>query len=405
MDLLTVEEAQERILRGIMSLPMETTPLSVVAGRVLAADLVAPLDLPPFANSSMDGFAVHAADLAQASTTMPVSLMMIGEVPAGGVFAGEVASGQTVRIFTGAPLPRGADAVLQQELTQTSSDGTVEMLAAVTPGTNVRGVGSDILAGAVVLTRGIAIHAAAIGMAAALGMAELPVTRRPRVTIIATGDELVQPGNPLAPGQIYESNAPMLSAAVAATGAEPRILPIARDRREDLRQRFADASADADLILTSGGVSVGGYDLVREVLAELGEIGFWRVNVRPGKPLAFGRINGVPLIGLPGNPVSSAVTFELFARPLLRQMLGCVEIFRPRIMAILDADVAQGDRRHYARARLRFPDGVATVTLTGDQGSHRIASLLGANALAIIPEGTGVLPAGAGVETLALWEE
>ncbi len=404
MDLLRVEEAQERILAGIVPLPAETAPLVAAAGRVLATDLIAPLDLPPFANSSMDGFAVRAADLALASAETPIPLAMIGEVPAGGIFAGEVASGQTVRIFTGAPLPRGADAVLQQELTRTLPDGTVEMQAAIDPGTNVRAAGSDLHAGAIVLARGAMLNAAEIGAAAALGLAEIWVTRRPRVAIIATGDELARPGDPLAPGQIYESNAPMLAAAVAATGAEAWILPIARDRREDLRERFATAASGADLILTSGGVSVGAYDLVRDVLAEMGQIAFWRVNVRPGKPLAFGRIGATPLVGLPGNPVSSAVTFELFARPMLRRWLGCAEIHRPRLTARLGADVMRGDRRHYARARLCFPDGVATVFLTGDQGSHRIASLLGADVLAIIPEGTGVIPAGARVEALALWE-
>jgi molybdopterin molybdotransferase len=392
--MLSVEEALAQILALAHPLPTEPVALDAALGRVLAADLVAPLALPPFANSSMDGYAVRASDLAGAAAAAPVVLRMIGEVPAGGVFAGEVLPGTAVRIFTGAPLPAGADAVLEQEQTAREPDGTtVAMQAAVAPGRNVRAAGSDVAQGQLLLPRGSTIRAPEIAIAAAVGMASLPVTRRPRVAVVATGDELVAPGNELGPGQIYNSNTPLLAAAVREAGGEPVILPVARDRAEDLRARFTEAQA-ADLALTSGGVSVGDYDLVRQILDEMGGVDFWRVNVRPGKPLAFGRLGATPLLGLPGNPASSAVTFELFARPFIRALLGAAQVARPQITVRLAVDIPRGDRRHYVRARLRYEDGGVLAVPTGDQGSHRIASLLGADALVIIAEGADIAQAG-----------
>ncbi len=398
---MRVEDAQARILAGSTVLATEQVALTDALGRVLAVPIVAEFDLPPFANSSMDGYALLARDIPGASLDRPVLLNVIGEVPAGGIFSGSVLPGTAIRIFTGAPVPEGADAVVQQELTAPGpSPDTIAIQSAATVGTNIRVAGSDIPAGTPMLARGTGIGVAEVALLAALGLGEVMVVRRPRVAIVATGNELVEPGGSLRPGQIYNSNTPMLAAAVREAGGEPWILPVARDDLEDIRARFAQAQT-ADLILTSGGVSVGDYDLVRQVLDEQGEIAFWRVNVRPGKPLAFGTIGHVPLIGLPGNPVSSAVTFELFARPLIRTLLGYNPPFRSTILARLAEAQSRGDRRHYMRVRLRYAADGVWADATGEQGSHRISSMIGADALAIIEEGEGILAAGSVVSVLA----
>lgn len=400
--MLSVAAAQEQILAGIVPLPSEIVALLAAQQRVLATTITAPLDLPPFANSAMDGYAVRAADLAGATTDQPIALRMIGEVPAGGVYTGILQPGTTIRIFTGAPLPDGADAVLQQELTTAGSrPDEVLMQAAVTPGQSVRASGSDISRGTVLLAPGVTLCAPEIAAIAACGIAEVAVTRQPRVAIVATGDELVALGQPLGPGQIYNSNTALLAAAVREAGGIPVVLLPARDTAADIRARFTEA-AQYNLVLSSGGVSVGEYDLVKTILAEMGAMSFWRVNMRPGKPLAFGRLGATPFLGLPGNPVSSAVTCELFARPLIRAMLGCQAFYRTQIAARLGEGIPRGDREHYVRARLEYRTGVITVLPTGDQGSHRLASLLGADALAIIPAGSGEMANGEIVTALLL---
>ncbi|HEV2239209.1 MAG TPA: gephyrin-like molybdotransferase Glp [Ktedonobacterales bacterium] len=399
--MMSVEEAREAILARFHALDGEHVPVPQALGRVLARDVDAPEDLPPFANSAMDGYALRAADIAAADDAHPVRLTLIGEVPAGSVFPGTVGAGEAVRILTGAPLPSGADAVIQQELT-TPGAGTVAILAYGAAGNNVRGAGTDVPQGSRLLARGTELGAAELAVLAAFELDPAPVTRRPRVAILATGDELAAPGERPRPGQIRDSNSVWLAAAVAQAGAEPWPLGIARDTADDLRAHLARA-AEADLIITSGGVSVGTYDLVKDVLAEGGAVEFWRVRLRPGKPLAFGTYGATPLFGLPGNPVSSAVTFELFARPAIRTMLGAAEIDRPLLEVELAGEpIARGDRRHYVRARLTARDGRLIGTPTGEQGSHRIASLLGAGALLVIHEGEGMVAPGTLVPALSL---
>ncbi len=399
--MLTVEEARERILAHFAPLAAEAIPLTTALDRVLAEDAVARDETPPFVNSAMDGYALRAEDTVTATTDTPVSLRMAGEVPAGSVYAGVVASGETVRILTGAPVPDGADAVLQQELTEVA-DGVVILRQKVDIGANIRPAGGDIRPGMRLLAAGAQLGPAEIALLAAAGIHPVRVARRPRVAILATGDELAPLGEALRPGQIRETNSPYLIAAVLRAGAEPVPLGIARDRAEDIRAKLAQAR-DADLILTSGGVSVGDYDLVKQILAEQGNIDFWRVRMRPGKPLAFGLLGTTPLLGLPGNPASAAVTFELFGRPAIRRMLGSAEIERPLVQARLMGDsIERSDRRHFVRVRLSAAEGVLEARQTGRQDSHLISSLRGATAYLVIAEGAGTVRAGEMVPALLL---
>jgi molybdopterin molybdotransferase len=391
--MMTVEEAHEAILARFQPLPAERVPLADALGRVLREDAVAPEDLPSFANSAMDGYAVRSTDTSGAAEDAPRRLRLAGEVPAGSVYADTLQPGEAVRILTGAPIPPGADAVIQQELTRADEDA-VDLLAAVGPHTNVRDAGDDVRRASLLVPAGTEIGPAEIALLAALGVDPITVTRRPRVAILATGDELAGPGQTPQLGQIRDSNSPYLAAAVARAGAEPWPLGIARDNAEDLRAHL-DIALSADLVLTSGGVSVGTYDLVKQVLAEKGAIEFWRVRMRPGKPLAFGPIGTTYLLGLPGNPVSTAVTFELFGRPAIRRMLGCATLDRPLVEVTLAGEaIPRIDRRTYVRARLSSHAGQLLATPTGPQGSHIITSLLGAGALLVIHEGTGAVQPG-----------
>ncbi len=399
--MLSVEEARERILAHFQRLPAEDVPLPEALGRILAEAVVAPDDLPPFANSAMDGYAIRAADSAGASQAAPASLRLVGAVPAGRVYEGVVGPGEAVRILTGAPLPLGADAVLQQELTEADGD-VVKLLTEVAVGLSVRPAGDDVRAGQRVAEAGSEIGPAEIALLAAVGVHPVRATRRPRVAIFSTGDELARLGETPRPGQIRESNSAYLAAAVTRAGGEPLLLGIARDNTDEIRQRLQQAQG-ADLVLSSGGVSVGDYDLVKQVLSEAGNIDFWRVRMRPGKPLAFGLLGKMPLLGLPGNPVSAAVTFELFGRPALRLMLGARGIERPTIEVVYEGeDLARSDRRHFVRARLDSRGGSLVASPTGDQGSHRLSSLMDATALLVIMEGEGVVRAGEIVSALLL---
>lgn len=400
--MLTVEEARERVLARFQPLPAEAVPLEEALGRVLAEDALAQASSPPFANSAMDGYALRSADTRDATEAAPARLRLIGEVPAGSVFPGVVGAGEAVRILTGAPLPDGADAALQQELTEVA-DGWVSVGAPVAVGTNVRYAGEDARPGMLLARAGTELGPAEIALLAALGVSPARVTRRPRVAILATGDELVPVGQPLKPGQIYNSNTPYLLAAVTRAGAEPTALGIAPDREDALRAVLARAREGFDLILTSGGVSVGDYDLVKQMLSEQGAMEFWRVRMRPGKPLAFGTLGETPLLGLPGNPVSAAVTFELFGRPAIRRMLGAAQVERPMIDVVLDGDEQRrAERRHFVRVRLASRGGTLVARATGGQDSHLISSLQGATALLIVPEGEGVIRSGEVCQALLL---
>lgn len=405
--MISVEEALERMLAEITPLPTIRVPLSASSGLVLAEDVVAQEAIPSFANSAMDGFALLSKD-SRSQDGKPPRLRVTGGVAAGYTADHAVEEGGAMRITTGAPIPPGADAVIQVELTRFSGPDSawVEIQQEVQPGNNIRPAGDDIQPGQMVLTRGSVIGAWEIGVLATLGWATVPVTRRARVAILGTGDEVIDIDQPLQPGKIRNSNSYLLEAAVGQVGAEAHRLGVARDTLESLHEKFREAIT-YDLILTSGGVSVGDFDLVKDVMTEQGQINFWRINMRPGKPVAFGQIAGVPLLGLPGNPVSTAVTFELFGRPLLRKMQGHTHLARPQIDVVVADGIEAGPaRRHYVRAHVTWQDGHFVARTTGNQGSHVMTSLLNANALIVVPEGGAQVLPGDTVKALMLdWPE
>jgi molybdopterin molybdotransferase len=386
--MISVEEALERILAEITLLDVVQVPLAETLGHVLAQDVIAQEDMPPFANSAMDGFALLSKD-SQPRGGQPPRLRVTGGVAAGYVADHAVTDGTAMRIMTGAPVPPGADAVIQVELTHFDGPESawVEILEAVVPGNNIRPAGEDMQRGQTILAHGSEIGPWEIGILATLGWATVPVVRRPHVAILGTGDEVIDVDEPLQPGKIRNSNSYLLEAAVRRAGAVPHRLGVARDTVESLREKFTEAM-QSDLIITSGGVSVGDFDLVKNIMTEQGAINFWRINMRPGKPVAFGHIGKVPLLGLPGNPVSAAVTFELFGRPVIRKMSGHTRLLRPQIEVVVDDGVSdRAMRRHYVRARVEWRDGRYVAHTTGNQGSNIMTSLLNANALVIVPEG------------------
>ena len=404
---LSVEEALERILATVRVLEPERVPILEALGRVLAEEVVADRNIPPLPNSAMDGYAVRAADVAR----VPARLRVIAEAPAGRLCPVEVGPGSAVRIMTGAPIPAGADAVVPFEHTRVVQDSScptadewIEVLRETRPGANVREAGEDVRAGQVVLSPGRVLRPQEIGMLAALGRTEVAVIRRPRVAILATGDEVVPPWETPGPGQIRDANSYTVAAQVRRYGGIPLILGVARDEETLIREGVRRALAErADLIVTSGGVSIGDFDLVKQVLAAEGEMRFWSLNMKPGRPLAFGVVGGVPLVGLPGNPVSAMIATELFVRPAVLKMQGFTEWPWPELRARLaDPIVRKDGRRHYLRVRLReTPDGWE-ATLTGDQGSGILNSLVQADGLAVIPEDVDHLPAGAEVRVLRI---
>ncbi|MBU1750664.1 MAG: molybdopterin molybdotransferase MoeA [Chloroflexi bacterium] len=397
--LLPVEEARACILAAVAPMEAVTVPLLDAQDHVLAEDVVSAVTVPPLANSSMDGFAVRAEDTVDA----PVSLVVAGTVAAGYMYEGAVGPGQAVRIMTGAPLPPGADAVVRFEDTD-AADDRVTIRVAVRPGNYVRPAGQDIRAGEVVVPRGTLLRPAHIGVLASVGQAQVSVIRRPRVGVLATGDELVPVGEPLQPGQIYNSNTYSMAAQVTAAGGIPVLLGIARDTKSDLTACFRRGlEAGVDLFITSGGVSMGDFDVVKDVLQAEGSMDFWRVNMKPGKPLAFGRLGSVPHLGLPGNPVSSMVAFQQFARPAILKMRGLTNLDSPTVDVILDEDVpaltltpdlVRDERRQYVRVMVETRADGPHARLTGSQDSGVLTSMARANALVVVPEGEAGARAG-----------
>jgi len=394
-DLLSIEEALQRVLARVRPLAAERVPTTAASGRVLADDVIAPVDLPPFPSSAMDGYALRAEDT-------PGRLPVVFRIAAGLPAERPLAAGEAMAISTGGAVPDGADAVVQIERV-VESDNSLKVPEQVERGTNVRPVGGDVRAGDVVLPRGSMLGAAQIGALAAIGAPEVSVARRPRVAVLSTGTELRAPGESLGPGQIYESNGPMLAAALEVSGAlVERIGPVPDDEGE--HRRAFERALDADVLVSSGGVSVGPHDLIRRILVELGvEEHFWGVAVRPGKPLAFGSRGDTLVFGLPGNPVSSLVSLELFVRPALLALQGMADPGPLYEAAVLASPLRRNPARaHLARARAVTSSSGTTLEPLSGQESHMIARAAGANALVLVPAGEGELAAGEAARFLRL---
>jgi molybdopterin molybdotransferase len=385
--MLSVEEARQQMLNTIPVLPTEKREILNCAGYVLAEALHAEENIPPFDNSAMDGFAVRAADVQNASETKPAVLTVVETIAAGYAPTKQVAPGQTSRIMTGAMMPEGADAVVMQEVTQRDGD-EVKIFEGVDKTGNVRFTGESVAEGQQVMGKGKYLRPPEVSMLASLNCPEVTVYRKPTVAIVSTGDELTPLGEPLEPGKIRDSNRYGLYAQVEEAGGIPIDMGIAPDDEAETERIFRAALAKTDALITSGGVSVGEHDVVKSVLARLGEINFWRVAMKPGKPQAYGISDGKPIFGLPGNPVSSLVVFELFVRPALLKMAGHTELLRPIFKATLAEPVTNRDGRvNYMRAILKASNGHYTAETTGPQGSGILHSLVLANGLITIPAG------------------
>ncbi|HYC22513.1 MAG TPA: gephyrin-like molybdotransferase Glp [Candidatus Bathyarchaeia archaeon] len=398
--MIGIAEAIEIVIAAVHAQPQEEVGLAAAFGRVLAGDIVALRDVPAFANSQMDGFAVRASDVRGAGPAQPVRLRVSGTLAAGSAADLAVSPGCAVRIMTGAPIPRGADAVVRVEDTESVGD-QVAIQVEVPPGQFVRPAGEDVRAGETVLERGRVIGEADVGLIASLGRPTVPVGVRPRVAILATGDELVPLGEPLGPGQIYNSNAYTLAAAVRRSGGEPVPFGIVRDDRDSLRAAYL-AAARCDAILSTGGVSVGDFDYVKQIMDEIGlERRFWQVAQKPGKPITFAEQAGRLYFGLPGNPVSALVCFDLYVAPALRRSLGMREVFAPTAEVTMAESVATArGLTELVRCTLADDNGRLVARPTGTQSSGALRSLSLADALVISPAGQATLDRGERAQAL-----
>ena len=400
--MLSVEAARQQMLNTIPVLPSERRDILNCTGYVLAEGLSAAENIPPFDNSAMDGYAVRAADVQNASEDEPAVLTIVETIAAGYAPTKQVAAGQAARIMTGAMMPEGADAVVMQEVTQ-QEGSKVKIFEGVEKSENVRFTGESVEAGDLVMGKGKHLRPPEVSMLASLNRPEVTVYRKPTVAIVSTGDELLLLGDPLEPGKIRESNRYGLHAQVEEAGGIPIDMGIAPDDEAEIERIFRAALAKADALITSGGVSVGEHDFVKSVLERLGEVNFWRVAMKPGKPQAYGIANGKPIFGLPGNPVSSLVVFELFVRPALLKMAGHTNLLRPTFKAVLSESITNRDGRvNYMRAILKASDGQYTAETTGPQGSGILHSLVLANGLITIPAGV-TLEAGETVDAQFLF--
>ena len=397
--MISVDQALEKVLEHVALLGAEESPILSCLGQVLAEDVFSTINIPPLDNSAMDGYAVRSADTRGAGPKSPRILRVIEIATAGSIPQSEVKPGVAIRIMTGAPIPKGADSVVKFEDTDESerqgNSEEIGILTEVEPGLEIRRAGEDITVGSIVLTKGTVIRAAEVGVLASLGHVKAKVIRRPVVAILATGDEIVDIAKPLPAGKIYNSNSYSLAALVLRYGGIPQILGIASDIEDSLLARIR-LGLEADMLITSGGVSLGDYDIVRDVLAKEGEIIFWRVREKPGKPVVFGMIKAlskaggarsIPLFGLAGNPVSAMINFELFARPAILQMMGRKSLAKPMVEAVIEDAIKNTDgRRIFARAVVEKRGGKYFARLTGPQGSGILTSMAQANGLVVVPE-------------------
>lgn len=406
--MLSVADALAHVLSQFISLDTETVSLQNAVGRVLAQPVYATLNLPPFPNSSMDGYAIRAEDIQSATESAPTQLTVIADIPAGIVPTISLKPGTAARIMTGAHMPQGADAVVPVESTDMNRaamdapvPATVQIQRAVEAGAYVRHAGEDVKLGDEVIKPGHIIRAHNIGLLAAFGLSSVTVVRRPRVAVLATGDELVAIDQVPGPGQIRDSNSHNLAALVRRYGGEPIVLGVAGDQAQAVTDKLNTAvESQADLIVSSAGVSVGAYDVVKTVIESAGALNFWKVKMRPGKPVAFGNYKGIPFFGLPGNPVSTVVSFEIFVRPVILKLGGHAQLEKPTISAVIDEALTSDGRETYLRASVSRHNGQYRAKSAGGQGSNILSALVTANALIIVPEGVTQVDAG---EALQAW--
>jgi molybdopterin molybdotransferase len=387
--MIPLDEAQQHILSTLRPLGSETISLLAAEGRIAAGDVAAPIDLPAFDNSAMDGYAVRAEDVAAARADRPVALQWIGTLAAGEVFPGEVGRGTCVRLFTGSPLPRGADTVVMQEDTRPDPQqpDRICFLDAAKVWENIRLRGQDVKRGATLVRRGDRLNVGRLSVLAATGLVEISAGRQPSAAVLATGSELCDPGETRGPGKIYESNRVALAGLLRHAGATPRIYPLVKDTLADTRKALDQAFLECDVVVTSGGVSVGEFDFVKRAFEDLGgQMEFWKVAIKPGKPFVFGRWREKMLFGLPGNPVSAVVTFLLLVRPAIAWLQGATDLEMPAHPGCLTERLANpGDRRHFMRVVI---DADGSVRAPGLQASHAIGSLAECNGLVDVPPKT-----------------